>query len=76
MEQYKFTEKIPKYGDVFKIDEWRECVEDGGFIDDDGCGNFAKDGLMTDSWGDDVCSLSSIDEAKEMGVTHVVWFNK
>ena len=76
MEQYKFTEEIPKYGDVIEIDEWYEYVKDGDFIDYDGCGNFAKDGLMTESFCDRVCSLSAIRQAKEQGATHVAWFNK
>jgi len=32
--------KIHGYiGHMMKLDEWKECCDDGGFIDYDGCGN-------------------------------------
>ena len=71
-----FEKELPDYGDLIPIDEWRESVEYGMFTEDDGCGNWVKDGKMTRNWSDHVCDLDVIDEAIEFGITHVMWFNK
>lgn len=46
LKEYKL-EDIPSYGDVMKLDDFVECVQDGVFIDYDGSGNYIKDGKMT-----------------------------
>lgn len=63
----EYFETIPSYGDVFTMEEWLEQLDSGGIIDDDGCGHYAKDGMMA---GD---SDPFSDEPED--ATHVVWFN-
>lgn len=67
----EYNVKIPDYGDVMTVEEWRSCVESGCFIDDDGIGTPAKDGMMMDR---DVWP-SGMDDVPE-DATHIVWFNK
>jgi hypothetical protein len=67
-----YNVKIPDYGDVMTVEEWRACVESGYFIDDDGIGAPAKDGMMMD---DRDAFPSGIDDIPE-DATHIVWFNK
>ena len=71
-----FTEPLLDFGDLFTINKWRDCVKYGGFVDSDGCGNFVKNGKMTSSFQDNVCSLDEIDKMQKMGATHIIWFNK
>lgn len=71
-----FVRKIPDYGDLIPINDWKEDVSNGFFTDYDGNGHWAKDGKMTDGLGDNVCSIEAIDLAIKEGVTHVCWFNK
>lgn len=71
-----FTKEIPDYGDLIPINDWKEDVINEFFTDYDGCGNWVKDGKMTDGWGDNVCSITAIDLAIKDGITHVCWFNK
>ena len=70
-----FTEPLSDFGDLFPISEWRDCVRCGEFMYSDGCGNFVKNGKMTSSFQDNVCSLDEIDKMQKMGATHVIWFN-
>jgi DNA-directed RNA polymerase subunit RPC12/RpoP len=66
-------EKIPKYGDLFTIEEFIENVECGGFTNDDGKGNYAMKDKMSN-----ICVTPSeiIDGEIDKRFTHVVWFNK
>jgi hypothetical protein len=34
-------ERVPEHGDVMTVREWAECVACGGFIDDDGMGEWS-----------------------------------
>ena len=64
---------LPDYGSHMTLQRFRECVECGGFIDDDGSGNLATE-----------TSISNVDvnpsDLANMNIpewaTHVVWFNK
>lgn len=61
----------PDGGYMMTIDEWKESVESGGFIPDDGHGRWLKDGKpFSNEFSDDV--FGPVPE----GVTHVEWFNK
>jgi len=66
-------EPIPQYGDIFTLDEFVKCVEDGSFMDHDGSGNYATETGMSnkDVYPSDIKS-GNIDRKW----THVVWFNK
>ena len=66
----------PDYCDIIDIDTWYQEVKNGMFTDYDGNGHWVKDNMITSGWGDNVCSLTAIAEAKKEGVTHVCWFNK
>lgn len=39
---------IPDYADVMSLEEFVECVKDGGFIDSDGNGSYVRDGKESD----------------------------
>jgi len=69
--QSKTVRNIPDYGDHMPIEEFKECVESGGFIDDDGHGYLATATFMSREYAD----LYNLDEVDPM-YTHVVWFNK
>jgi hypothetical protein len=74
-----FTKSIKEYdfGDLIPIEEWIEDVKYELFTDYDGCGNFVKDGMMTDTYDDDVCNIKLCEELYSKGeITHVLWFNK
>jgi hypothetical protein len=47
MMPYKL-EEIPEYGDVMSLKDFIGCVNEGGFIDYDGYGHYAKDNMMSD----------------------------
>lgn len=66
-------EPLPDYGDRFTMDEFKDAVDCGGFIDSDGCGNFTYSGKMTSvpAYPSDV--KAGMDLSRFDGV---VWFNK
>lgn len=65
--------ELPDYGDVMTLDEFIGCVESGGFIDEDGSGNYVKDGKMSD-----VSIFPS--DVKHNSIRKdfdtIIWFNK
>lgn len=71
---------IPSYGDHMTLQDWKECVECGGFIDYDGDGDFATETQCSNM------SVSPSDywTGKEQDpewnppswATHIVWYNK
>jgi hypothetical protein len=68
------AEPIPDYGDLMSLQEWREAVACGGFIDYDGHGIYSNGTVMfRDKLA--IPSEARIVEPPE-GTTHVVWFNK
>jgi hypothetical protein len=68
----KNLSKIPEYGDLFTLKDFREAEDSGCITDDDGHGFYAtKDTIFR---GLD-CFDKVPDEMKEI-ITHVVWFNK
>jgi hypothetical protein len=65
---------IPDYAHMMPIEKWISCVESGGFIDDDGFGNYAKK--------DKVSNISVIPSNYKNGMmienkefTHIAWYN-
>lgn len=71
-----FTEDIPNYGVLVPIDKWEESVINGEFTDDDGLGNWVKNGKRTGDYDDSIFDETSINEAKKYGIEAVCWFNK
>lgn len=64
---------IPEYGDVMSLKEFIETVNDGGFIDYDGSGNYVRDGKMSD------ISIYPSDvkhNAVRNDFDTIVWFNR
>ena len=72
MMPYKM-EEIPDYGDVMSLKDFVECIKDGGFTDDDGYGNYAKDEMMTNI---NVYPSDVKHNAIRKDFDAVVWFNK
>jgi len=61
---YKQPEKDDE---IYTIEDWNECVEEGFLMDDDGSGYWMKDNLISN---DEVFGTERLD------ATHVVWYNK
>lgn len=65
--------KLPDYGYLLPLDEWKDEVRCGTFLPSDGTGNFATEISMTTTFDEDnIFDLESIPE----WVTHIMWFNK
>lgn len=58
--------------DVYTIDEFREQVKDGGFVDYDGFGHPVKDKLADTSI--DIRPSYLLNIPKD--ATHIVWYNQ
>jgi len=69
---YKLQD-IPKYGDRMTLKDFIECVNDGGFIDFDGSGNYVIDDKMTDI---DIYPSDVKRKAIRNEFTEIIWFNK
>ncbi len=63
---------VPDYGDLMPMEEFIECCECGGFINDDGSGNYS-DGKFV--YGE-VCPSDITGGNVKKEYSHVVWFNK
>jgi hypothetical protein len=59
------------FGDLMTVEEFREAVKHGSFIDYDGSGHPMKDGKMSRF---DVYP-SEVDEIPK-DATHILWFNR
>lgn len=62
-----YDRELPNYGDLMTIEEWKDAVEEGYIMDDDGSGNWVKDGMM---------SRFDPFSSEQEDATHVMWFNK
>ena len=70
-----YNREIPEYGDVMTVDDFRDSVKVGAFIDYDGNGNPAKlvGGHLLMS--DQVIIPSRLVEIP-LDATHIVWYNR
>jgi len=68
----KYTEKLPDYGDLMAIEDFREACKGGAFIDYDGYGHPVKGDKMMRS----VAVLPSKLEEIPKDATHIMWFNR
>lgn len=68
-----FTEKVGTYGEVFTIKDFALSVVCGAFIPDDGIGFYGTETHYTYDLG---VWVVPVQEARELGATHVHWFNK
>lgn len=73
LEKEYTLKSIPSYGDLFTMVEFIDCVKSGGFIDSDGCGNYATKDQMSDI---EVKPSDIRSGVYRKDFTHVVWFNK
>lgn len=68
-----YVDEIEDDDDIYTVQEFREAVEGGGFIDYDGFGTPAKDGKKADHPDHWIRpSLMNIPP----DATHVVWYNR
>lgn len=72
LELTEYTAEIPDYGDVMTIEDFRQCVADGSFIDYDGFGYPIKDNKCDNQ---KPISPSTVDSIPK-DATHFVWFNR
>ena len=70
-DERKYTAKLPDYGDLYTVEEWKEALQDGSFISEDGSGYWVKNGLMCRDWNEEVFAAT-----RPLDATHVMWFNK
>lgn len=63
---------IPEYGDVMPVSEFKDAVHAGVFIDYDGHGYPAQDGVMNR----DIKILPSTVANIPEDATHIIWFNR
>lgn len=73
----KEFEPVDKKDDIYTIEEFRENVDCGGFIDDDGHGNWSDGKVKLREWDDNVYPSSfAFDHLSHPWATHVVWYNR
>lgn len=60
-----YDRELPNYGYLMTIEKWKDAVEEGYIMDDDG--NWVKDGMM---------SRFDPFSSEQEDATHVMWFNK
>ena len=66
----------PDLGDLMTIEEFRESVASGLFMDDDGHGYAVKDGMeRINDWLADAIYPSMLDRIPE-DATHIAWYGK
>lgn len=70
-DERKYTEKLPDYGDLFTVEEWKGALQAGSYISDDGSGYWVKNGMMCRDWVEEVFAST-----RPLDATHVMWFNK
>lgn len=67
------------YGDTYTIDKFIELVKDTSIIDYDGIGYAAseiEDRLYEFKEMEIYCDVDWLEAKKEMGITHIRWYNK
>ncbi len=80
-ETANYSEPIPADSDVMTVQEYLDCVNCGGFVDDDGMGDVARDGLIapaemkSNGWPAWL-RPSDGDRYIPKDATHVVWYNR
>lgn len=67
-----YTKPHPNFGHVMTVEEFRESVEDGGFIDYDGWGNPSNGTHMDPNL---TIYPSEVDKIPP-DATHIVWYNR
>jgi len=67
----------PTYGDLFTMDDFRDMVINGSFIDYDGHGRWATEKEMFPYGEENMVYPSTFLKATPpAGATHVIWFNR
>ena len=67
------------YGDTYTIDKFIELVKDASIIDYDGIGYaaFEIEGHLYEFKEMEIyCDVDWLEAKKEMGITHIRWYNK
>lgn len=67
-----YSDDLDKNGDVMTVEDFRESVRDGMFIDYDGFGHPVRDGKMDGSFMVRPSSVVSI----PADATHIIWYNR
>ena len=70
-----YLEKLPSYGDLMTVEEFKACVKEGGFIDYDGWGHAVKDNMMDPGDPDYPIRPSKLFRIPK-DATHIIWFNR
>ncbi len=71
------TEEVDEDDDIYTLEEFRENVNCGGFIDDDGYGDWSDGKVKLRGWNNKVHPSSFGEDLRDHPwATHVVWYNK
>lgn len=65
--------KLPDYGNVMSLKEFKECCKEGYFIDYDGSGNYVKDGMMSNIT---ILPSDVTENNVRTDFDTIIWFNK
>ena len=67
----KYDKPVTDYGDLMTVEDFKEEVRSGGFVDYDGFGHPVKNGLSAPDY-----ILPSTSAEIPRDATHIVWYNK
>jgi len=67
--------KIPDFGDLMTIDEWKENCQCGAYVNDDGIGNLAYHNQISNIVVYPSMIFDEEFDSIKSDFTHVVWFN-
>lgn len=65
--------EIPKYGDMFQLEEFIEACKCNAFIDEDGYGYYSDGILMSDII---IVPSDIVHGTIDYDFSHVIWFNR
>lgn len=64
------------YADLMTIEEWLENVKSGLLIDYDGHGYLATEEKESNVWIEPSQGKEILEENKDLGATHIMWYNR
>ena len=67
----EYNQDVPEYGELMTVEQFRQYVKSGMFIDYDGFGCPVKDGKMAD-----LQISPSTSQLIPSSATHICWFNR
>lgn len=69
-----FDQPTDKFADIFTLTEFKQALQSGLFIPDDGCGYFGTETHF--SFDFEIWEMLEKLKTRPEGATHVHWYNK